>query len=366
MRDLGFFSRSSARLSPDQICRTRGDTLPAFSARATSSSPPVRLRARGPRNACGRYERGHPIRDRDTGAAAVHPRWPRRTVYQPQSHCAFRLGVHERRQQLGEPVLHVARPVESALEQRLESLLRFRPRQRCGKGVEGVEKAVGRRQRHLVNEILRRSDRTPIEGSDSPRERIHETIQLAVRKCTIDVSVALSGLAVEVVPAEHDFECATAADEKREAFGTAAAGMHPRPDFDLSQGRVLARCESHVAGEEELAADAPGPASDLRDAYDRRPGETDEGIHQDWQAGRPGSVDQAEAPREVAQIEVGKIELRIRTLEYDDTKARAGVHSTEQILEAFEHANVDYVKGWIVEHDPPVRRRFLDDPHGCC
>jgi hypothetical protein len=28
-------------------------------------------------------------------------------------------------------------------------LLRFRPRQRCGKGVEGIEKAVGRRQRHL-------------------------------------------------------------------------------------------------------------------------------------------------------------------------------------------------------------------------
>src|SRR6266853_695695 len=169
MRDLGFFSRNSARLSRDRICRTRGDSHPAFSARATSSIPPVRLRGRGPRNACGRYERGHPIRDRDTGAAAVHPRWPRRTVYQPQSHCALRLGIHERRQQLGEPVLHVARPVESALEQRLESLLRFRPRQRRGKGVEGIEKAVGGRQRHFVNEILRRSDRTPIEGSDSPR-----------------------------------------------------------------------------------------------------------------------------------------------------------------------------------------------------
>src|SRR5712664_409052 len=241
MRDLGFFSRNSARLSRDRICRTRGDSHPAFSARATSSIPPVRPRARGPRNACGRYERGRPIRDRETGAAADHPRWPRGTVYQSQSHCALRFGVHERPQQLSEPILHVARPVESALEQRLESLLRFRPRQCCGKGVEGVEKAVGGWQRHLVNKILRRSDRTPIEGGDSPRERVDETIQVTVRKRTIDVSVALSGLAVEVVPAEHDFERATAANEKREAFGTATPGMHPRPDFDLSQGRVLAR-----------------------------------------------------------------------------------------------------------------------------
>jgi len=136
----------------------------------------------------------------------------------------------------------------------------------------------------------------------------------------------------------------------------------PRPDFDLSQGRVLARCESHVAREDELAAHAPDPASDFRDAYDRRPGETDEGIDQDWQAGGPGSVDQAEAPREVAQIEVGKIELRIRTLEYDDTKARAGVHSTEQILEAFEHANVDYVKGGLSS----TTRQYAGDSSMTC
>src|SRR5258706_15531849 len=81
MRDLGFFSRNSARLSRDRIYRTRGDSLPAFSARAASSIRPVRRRARGPRNACGRYERGHPIRDRDIAGAADHPRWPRSTAY---------------------------------------------------------------------------------------------------------------------------------------------------------------------------------------------------------------------------------------------------------------------------------------------
>src|SRR6266436_9631621 len=61
MQASGFVSRSSARLSPDRICRTRGDTLLAFSAQATSSIRPVRLRAREPRNVCAHYERGPPI-----------------------------------------------------------------------------------------------------------------------------------------------------------------------------------------------------------------------------------------------------------------------------------------------------------------
>src|SRR5712692_5210247 len=82
MRDLGFFSRSSERLSPDRRHRTRGDTLPACSARATSSIRPVRLRGRGPRNVCGHDERGRPIRHRDIGAAADHPRWPRSTGWE--------------------------------------------------------------------------------------------------------------------------------------------------------------------------------------------------------------------------------------------------------------------------------------------
>src|SRR5437879_6363574 len=80
MPDVGLAVRSRERLSPDRSYRTRGDTLLAFSARATSSIRPVLLRGRGPRNVCGRYERGRPIRHRDIGAAADHPRWPRSTV----------------------------------------------------------------------------------------------------------------------------------------------------------------------------------------------------------------------------------------------------------------------------------------------
>ena len=84
--------------------------------------------------------------------------------------------------------------------------MRFRPRQRGLKGVEAVEEPVGVRQRDLVNEILRRRDRTSIEGGDPAREHVDEAVQLRLWKCPVDVSVSFRGVAVEVVGAENDFE----------------------------------------------------------------------------------------------------------------------------------------------------------------
>src|SRR5260370_2896504 len=135
------------------------------------------------------------------------------------------LRVEKRPEELAEPGLHFARPVEPALAQRLESLLRFGPRQRGRKGAEGIEKAIGGWQRDLIDEILRRRDRAPVEGSDSLREHIDEGVQLIVRKCPIDVSVSLRRLAVEVVCAANDFQSSAAADELRKAFGTAATRL---------------------------------------------------------------------------------------------------------------------------------------------
>jgi hypothetical protein len=54
----------------------------------------------------------------------------------------------------------------------------------------------------------------------------------------------------------NDLERAAAADQRWQAFRTAAAGIHSHPDFGLAQSRVLARREAHVAGEDELAAHA--------------------------------------------------------------------------------------------------------------
>ena len=85
----------------------------------------------------------------------------------------------------------------------------------------------------------------------------------------------------------------------------------------LAQSRVLARREAHVASEDELAAHAPDAASDLRDADHRGLGETDERIRQDREAGRPDRC--GDVPRLAGQIKVGKVELRIRALEYNDT-----------------------------------------------
>src|SRR5260370_15923513 len=60
-------------------------------------------------------------------------------------------------------MLEVAVSLESALQQILDSLLRFRPSQRGLKRSDGGEQPVGRRQRDMVDEILRGGDGTPVE-----------------------------------------------------------------------------------------------------------------------------------------------------------------------------------------------------------
>src|SRR4029077_3790063 len=120
------------------------------------------------------------------------------------------------------------------LQHSLDSLLRFRPGQRGAKRGDGVEEAVGGRQRNLIGETLRGGDSAPIEGGNSVRERVDEGVELGVWKRPVDVSVPFRRVAVEVVGAEDDFERAVAADQMGEAFG-AAAGMHYDPDFGLAK-----------------------------------------------------------------------------------------------------------------------------------
>src|SRR2546425_2064102 len=106
--------------------------------------------------------------------------------------------IEERVEHLGPPSLEIDLPLESALQQSLDSPLRLRPRQRGQEGVEGVEEPIGGWQGDLIDEILRRRGGTTIEGGDPPRERVDEAVQFRVRKCPVDVSVPLRGVAVEV------------------------------------------------------------------------------------------------------------------------------------------------------------------------
>src|SRR5258708_559804 len=93
-------------------------------------------------------------------------------------------------------------------------------------------------------------------------------------------------------------------------FRTTAAGMHSHPDFGLTESRICARREAHVAGEDELAAHAPDTASDLRDADYRGFGETHERIHQDRKAGSSDSCHYV--PYLAGQIKVGKVKFGVR------------------------------------------------------
>ena len=54
------------------------------------------------------------------------------------------------------------------------------------------------------------------------------------------------------------------------ALCASAAGMQPDPEFGMTQFRVLARGEAHVAGKNELAAHAAHAAPDSCEADDRR------------------------------------------------------------------------------------------------
>jgi len=132
----------------------------------------------------------------------------------------------------------------------------------------------------------------------------------------------------------------------------------------LTQQRILARRKTHIACEDELAARAPNTASDLRDADHRGCGETDERVHQDRKTGAPNGC--GDIPDLAGQIKVGKIELGIRALEHHDAQAWAQVHSSKQILQAFEYGGVHNVERRVIEENPPVRRCFLNDPHRHC
>jgi len=60
------------------------------------------------------------------------------------------------------------------------AVLGFGPRQCCPNEVKAQE-PIGRRQRDLVDEILRRYESAPIEGSDPARESVDEAVQFGVR-----------------------------------------------------------------------------------------------------------------------------------------------------------------------------------------
>src|ERR1700724_159749 len=114
------------------------------------------------------------------------------------------LRLKQRAEYLGPASFEVAVSLESALQQILDSLLRFRPSQRGLKRSDSGEEPVGGWQRDMVDEILRGGDGTPVEGGDPAREPVDEPVHLRVRKRAVDVSVSFRGVAVEVVRAETD------------------------------------------------------------------------------------------------------------------------------------------------------------------
>ena len=131
-------------------------------------------------------------------------------------------------------MLEVAVLLETAIYQDLDSPLSLSPSQRGLEGVESVENLVRGWQRDLVDKTLRRRDCAPVEGGDPPRERIDKAVQFRFRKCTVDISVSLRGIAIEIVRAKDDLERTATANEMWETFCAAASGVQPDPDLGLA------------------------------------------------------------------------------------------------------------------------------------
>src|SRR5882724_12265874 len=148
-----------------------------------------------------------------------------------------------------------------------------------------------------------------------------------------------------------------------QALCASTARMQTDTKLGMAESRVLARREAHVAGEDELAADAAGAAPDFCDADNRGLREPHERIHENR---KPGSSDSCgDVPNLASQIEVRQVEVGNCALENNDAQALGRIHSDKKVLEGLEDVRVDDVERRIVEYDSPVRRRFLDNPHGC-
>src|SRR5258708_30798691 len=136
---------------------------------------------------------------------------------------------NERAEHRGPLAFEVSVLLETLLKQSFNSLQRLGPGQRGLKRVEGAEKIVGGRQRHLVDKTLCRRDCARIEGGDPTRECIDKAVQLFISKRAVDVPILRRSIAVEVVGAKNDFERAAATAQSREAPAPPAPPRPPAP-----------------------------------------------------------------------------------------------------------------------------------------
>src|SRR6202007_2285221 len=105
---------------------------------------------------------------------------------------------------LGPSFLEARVPLQPPLHHGLYSRLGFGPCQRCPKRIEGIEEPVGRRQRDLVDEILRGGEGSSIEGGDPARGGVDDAVQFGVGKRPVYIAVSFRAIAIEIVGAEND------------------------------------------------------------------------------------------------------------------------------------------------------------------
>src|ERR1700760_3895379 len=147
------------------------------------------------------------------------------------------------------------------------------------------------------------------------------------------------------------------------ALCASTAWMQPDSEFGMTQFRVLARCEAHVAGKNELAAHATHAATDSCETDNRHLRKPHERVHQNGEA--RGSQSRHDVPELAREIEVRQIKVGKRTLEYNHPQSFSHLHPDKKVLKSLKNIPIDDIEGWMVEHRSPVPRCLLNHSDRC-
>src|SRR6266849_9945255 len=252
--------------------------------------------------------------------------------------------------------------MEAALHQRLDSELAGGAAQRGDKSVPFKRDFRSGRQACYVDQALRVSDRLLVERCDPSRQRIDKCIEFRVRQGSIDVTVTLGEVAVNIVCAEQHFERTASADQSGQPSHRSAARHQGGTNLPLRQNGLLAARKTHVAGQRKLASDPGRTAADGDNGYDGSPAEAYQHVRKGLQA--RGSGRQAYRVLERREeVIVREEEAFDGAIEDNDLHMVIGFERHDDLVELRDRFGSENIERWMIERNSPIRWQAPFEPN---
>src|SRR6266446_5015231 len=246
--------------------------------------------------------------------------------------------------------------MEAALHQRLDSELAGGAAQRGDKSVPFKRDFRIGRQACYVDQALRVSDRLLVERCDPSRQRIDKCIEFRVRQGSIDVTVTLGEVAVNIVCAEQHFECTASADQAGQPSHRSAARHQGGTNLPLRQNGLLAARKTHVAGQRKLASDSGRTTADRDYGCDGSPAETYQHVGKGLQAGGSGRQARRGLERR-KEIVVREEEAFDGAIEDNDLYMLVGFEGRDDLIELRDRFGSENIERWMIERNSPISRQ---------